>query len=114
MKKLGVIPLFNSNDFDGFTNEFGQYELVSDASDLGIPPGAAPYYDVNKEGLDPGFAAATSGDDDLGGQYMAVRSHRTGATRLYRLEQEAASGWYFRSAARLGNGEYGLVKIFND
>ena len=115
MKKLGVIPMFNSEDFEGFTNEFGQYELAADASELGVPPGMNPYYDVEEEGPDPTFARVTyAPDDDLQGKYMAVRSHKTGVTRLFRLEQEAASGWYFRSVSPLMNGEYGLVKIFND
>ncbi len=115
-KFLGVIPLYVSSDFIGFTNEFGQYETIANASDLQIAPGEVPHYSVDFESetdvVDVAIAQASNVQES--GGYILLESARTGVRRLYRMEQEAQSGWYYRSLSRLPNGEYGLAKIFND
>lgn len=90
-------PMFESKSFETWNNEFGQYEMAVEASSLGLKAGEKPYALLGSTTRLPA---------------MSIRSHKTGKIRMFKLIQEAASGWYFVPVD--GVGIPVLVKIYND
>ena len=97
MKKTSYnAPMFESKDFVSYTNEFGTYEMTAEASTLGLKPGEKPYSYLGDHRTFP---------------RMAIKSHKTGKIRIFKLIQESATGWLFAPA---DSEIIPMVKIFND